>query len=147
MREPFIACWPGRIPPGTVTQAFGTMMDLFPTCLKAAGVELPSRRVYDGADLSPVLFENRPGREALLFYYLGQRLQAVRHGPWKLHLFSTAPASGGGTTSYERPPLYNLEVDPSEKYDVSEKNPAVVRELLALIDEHKKTLEPGPPQT
>ncbi|MBI3696506.1 MAG: sulfatase [Acidobacteria bacterium] len=146
MREPFIACWPGRIPPGVVTQSFGTTMDLFPTCLKLAGVEMPRDREFDGVDLSPVLLENKPGREAFLFYYLGANLRAVRHGPWKLHLASNSPATGDGVTRYDRPPLYNLLEDPSEKYDLSDSHPDVVRDLLQLIEEHKRTLKPGPPQ-
>ena len=60
MREPFIACWPSRIPAGVVTQAFGTTMDLFPTALKLAGVPLPADRVYDGADLSGCCSKTSP---------------------------------------------------------------------------------------
>jgi arylsulfatase A-like enzyme len=69
VRDPFIAWWPGRIPPGVVTPAFATEMDLFPTIVKLAGLEMPKDRVYDGQDLSPVLFRNDPGREPLFFYY------------------------------------------------------------------------------
>jgi arylsulfatase A-like enzyme len=146
MREPFIACWPGRIPPGVVTQSFGTTMDLFPTCLKLAGVAMPGDRDFDGVDLSPVLLENKPGREALLFYYAGPELPAVRRGPWKLHLASNAPATAGGVTRYDRPPLYNLLEDPSENYQVSDSHPDVVRHLLRSIEEHQRTLKPGPRQ-
>jgi arylsulfatase A-like enzyme len=146
MREPFIACWPGRIPPGVVTQAFGTTMDLFPTIVKQAGIPIPADRVYDGADLSAVLFENQPGREAVIFYYFSVDLRAVRKGPWKLHLASNSPATGDTVTRYERPPLYNLLDDPSEKYDVSDSHPDVVKDLLRLIEEHKKNLKPGPEQ-
>jgi arylsulfatase A len=61
MREPFLARWPGRIPAGVVTQAFGTLMDLFPTCVKISGAKMPADREYDGANLSPALFENSAG--------------------------------------------------------------------------------------
>jgi arylsulfatase A-like enzyme len=44
VRDPFIAWWPGRVPAGTVTPAFSTVMDLFPTCVKLAGLEMPQDR-------------------------------------------------------------------------------------------------------
>jgi arylsulfatase A-like enzyme len=147
-REPGIACWPGKIPAGAVTESFGTTMDLLPTFLKLAGLGVPKDRVFDGADLSEVLLENRPGREPLLFYYLGPELQAVRKGPWKLHLAATNPGIGENwVTCFERPQLYNLLQDPSEKYDVSDSNPETVEDLERAIEEHKRTLQPGPAQT
>ena len=33
-------------------------MDLFPTFLKLADVPIPTDRVIDGVDMSPILFEN-----------------------------------------------------------------------------------------
>jgi len=143
MREPFLARWPGRIPAGVVTQAFGTLMDLFPTCVTISGAKMPADREYDGADLSPVLFENSAGREPLHFYYNAEDLRAVRKGPWKLHLATNEPATGGGLSKHEPPLLYNLTVDPSEKYDVAAENPAVVSDLLGLIEQHKKTMKFG----
>ena len=81
-----------------------------------------------------------------MFYYVSVELRAVRKGPWKLHLASNSPASGDTVTRYERPPLYNLLDDPSEKYDISDSHPEVVKDLLRLIEEHKKNLKPGPQQ-
>jgi arylsulfatase A-like enzyme len=143
MREPFLARWPGRVPAGVVTQAFGTLMDLFPTAAKISGAAMPAGREYDGVDLSPVLFENSPGREPLHFYYNAETLCAVRRGPWKLHLTSNEPATGGGFLKHEPPLLYNLTVDPSEKYNVAAENPAVVQEVLAVIARHRQTFKFG----
>ena len=143
MREPFLARWPGRIPANVVTQAFGTLMDLFPTCVKISGAKMPADREYDGADLSPVLFENSAGREPLHFYYNAEDLRALRKGPWKLHLATNEPATGGGLSKHEPPLLYNLTVDPSEKYDVAAANPAVVSDLVGVLEQHKKTMKFG----
>jgi arylsulfatase A len=147
MREPFLARWPGRIAPGTITSAFGTLMDVFPTCLRLAGVPIPSGRIYDGEDLSPVLFRNEPGREALLFYYRGEELRAVRKGPWKLHV-ATSDSFPVATTAvrHDPPLLFNLHVDPSEKYDVADANPGVVKNLLDVLEQHRSALKPGPAQ-
>lgn len=146
MREPFIARWPGKIPAGVVTQAFGTLMDLMPTCARLAGVKLPADRVYDGVDISDVLLKNAPGREPLLFYYLNEDLRAVRKGRWKLHVLSSSPTLGGQLEKHDPPLLYDLLEDPSEKYDVSDSHPAIVRDLLDTLAKHKAELKPGPPQ-
>ncbi len=145
MREPFLACWPGKIPAGVVTQSFGTTMDLFPTCARLAGASLTKDREYDGADLQPVLTGTGPGREALLFYYLGEDLHAVRKGQWKLHLM-TSDGSTGPSRRRERPPLFDLLVDPSEKYDVSDSHPELVKDLQTTAQQHQRTMKAGPAQ-
>ena len=68
---------------------------------------------------------------------------AVRKGPWKLHLATNEPATGGGLSKHEPPLLYNLTVDPSEKYDVAAANPAVVSDLVGSLEQHKKTMKFG----
>jgi len=144
VREPFIARWPGRIPAGGVTHAFGTLMDLFPTCARLAGAKVPTDRVYDGADLTPTLLEGRPGREPRHFYYIDTNLFAVRNGPWKLHLRTISPTAENSKPMEHDPPLlYHLLHDPSEKYNVADANPQVVREMLALVGDHQSSMKPG----
>lgn len=41
LRIPFAACWPGRIPASGVCQDIQSLIDLTPTFLEAAGVEIP----------------------------------------------------------------------------------------------------------
>ena len=38
------------------------------------------------------------------------------------------------------PQLYNLDQDPSEKFDVAEKHPELMIELCKVADEHQKPL-------
>jgi arylsulfatase A-like enzyme len=146
VREPFIARWPGKIPAGVVTQAFASLMDVFPTCLKLAGLKMPEDRVYDGVDLAPVLFKNGPGREAIMYFYNAEDLRAIRKGTWKLHIATNGSFPAQPVRRHDPPLLYNIERDPSEKYDVADSNPAIVKELLSAIEEHKSSMQPGPPQ-
>ena len=145
MRVPAIFWWPGRIAPGATRAAFGTTMDLLPTCARLAGAPLPEGRPLDGVDLSPVLVSNAPGREPLLFYYYKEELHAVRKGPWKLHLKATPnPQKGGWSADALEPArLYHLLHDPSEWHDVAAENSEVVAELRAVIDEHHRTISRG----
>ena len=86
-----------------------------------------------------------------MFYYFGDELWAVRKGPWKIHVKTTSPASvstwGDWPIEEHDPPLlFNVENDPSEKVNMADKHPEVVRELLKCMREHQKNLVPGKPQ-
>jgi len=128
MREPTIAWWPGKIPAGTETDAVVSMMDILPTFVKLAGGSLPSDRKLDGADIWPIL-AGQPGAKSphdVFYYYRGLKLQAVRSGPWKLHL-------AGGE-------LYNLESDIGESTNVATAHPQEVQRLGGLADQMKGDL-------
>ena len=145
MREPCIMWWPGKIKPAVVTN-MGCTMDLFTTLLALAGAEVPSDRVIDGLNLSPVLFGTGPGPRKVMFYYRGTELYAIRKGPYKAH-FITKPAYGKGeTVRHERPLLYHLGHDPSEKYDISKKHPDVIENIRREAEQHRRTLVAGEDQ-
>lgn len=127
IRVPAIAWWPGRIPAGSSTDAMTAMMDVLPTFAKLAGAALPGDRKLDGVDLWPVLTGSpaKPPRDTFL-YFRGLTLDAVRSGPWKLHLAKRE--------------LYNLSDDIGEAANVADKHPDVVQRLTALADAMKSDL-------
>ena len=73
------ARWPGRVAAGHVSRALASAMDLMPTFASLAGVRLPRDRVYDGRDLSAVLFERAPHHHETLLCF-GSRITAARIG-------------------------------------------------------------------
>ncbi len=121
IRVPLLAWWPGRVPAGSTSDAITANPDVLPTFARLAGAPLPAGRRLDGVDLSPVLTGNpaTPPRDSFLFYR-GLSLEAVRSGPWKLHL-----AKGE---------LYHLGNDIGEATNVAGAHPDVVRRLTALAD-------------
>ena len=150
-RVPAIFSWPGRIPGGVTTTAFGTSMDLFTTCIRLAGGNVPTDRVIDGRDLASVLLENQPGREAEMYYYFGTELWAIRKGPWKIHFKTTRPSTvqvwGQWEVEEHRPPLlFNVERDPGEQYDVAADHPELVEALTQRAESHLAEIKPGTPQ-
>jgi arylsulfatase len=150
VREPALAWLPGRIAAGVTTSAFATTMDLFTTFSQLGGARIPADRVIDGQDISDVLFRNAEGREPLLFYYNQGPLRAVRKGAWKLHISACNVAPGVNDRRYQdlaKPLLFNVEIDPSEKFECAAKNPETVEELLSLIEKHKASFTPGRAQT
>ncbi len=148
MREPAIAWWPGTIEAGQVTEALASTMDLFVTSLALAGVELPKDRTYDGMDISNVLTGKKENVRDVIFYYRGAGLFAIRKGPWKLHFQSISKPYQGENRVYENyeeePLLFHLEIDPSEKYNVADQHPEIVKEIVKIRDEHKANLKIKP---
>src|SRR5688572_11324963 len=84
-REPMIARWPGKIPPGHVSREPAIMMDLYVTALAAAGIEIPTDRAVDGRDIMPLLTGDAKSPHEALFCVQGRQLMTVRVGRWKLH--------------------------------------------------------------
>lgn len=128
-----IAWWPGKIPAGTRTEALTSMMDILPTLAGLAGAELPADRKLDGVDQWPVLAGtagSAPPRDHF-FYFRGFRLEAVRSGPWKLHL-ALADAGPAKQKKAPRPQLFNLADDIGETTNVADQHPEIVERLRGL---------------
>lgn len=142
LRVPGIVWWPGTIPGGQVSAEIVTNMDLFPTLLHAAGGKLPEDRLLDGVDVLPLLMGQGPSARQEFFYFLGPDLQAVRDGRWKLRLVPSQQASGDQATPSRGTPavpeLYDLEVDPGERYDVASEHPEVVSRLTARLRDFRE---------
>ena len=140
VRVPAIAWWPGKIPAGTETDAIAGMFDILPTFAALAGAKLPTDRKLDGADITPQLTGGpgaKPAHETF-FYYNGLRLNAVRHGDWKLQV-GMGHLAGKQDNSFI-PQLYNLRTDIGEANNVAAANPEIVAKLQALIAEMKADL-------
>ncbi len=123
LRVPFVAWWPGRIPPGRTSSAVATAMDVFPTFLAYAGLALRTERRIDGEDIGPLLAAGAPSPHALLFYHRNDHLEAVRDGTWKLRVTRAAE---------EEPPqweLYDLTHDPYERFNLATDHPDIVARL------------------
>lgn len=143
MRVPAIAWWPGTIKPLQTNAALATTMDLYPTILKLAGASLPSNVTLDGVDMFPLLTGKTVSVRDKMFFYTRDKLYAVRKGPWKAHFITRRSYSKEAPVEHEVPLLFNLESDPSEKYEVSADHPDIIESLKKVRDEHLATLTPA----
>lgn len=154
MREPTIFWWPEKLKPGVVME-MGTSMDLLPTFCSLSNTTLPQDRIYDGYDISPVLLGTGTGEREVVFYYRGEQVYAVRKGDYKAH-FITQLEYGSATahpitipemdiqntpTVLEQPLLYNLSVDPAEKYNIADQHPELISEIRIVLEKHLKTIK------
>jgi arylsulfatase len=141
--SPFIAHWPVGIPAsrrGAVVSGPAHIMDVFPTCLDAAGANHPSTFAGhpvpppEGASLLPALRGDVPSlpMDRLLFW---ERMgnEAVRQGHWKLvRGYGPARADGGAATSGPRTgawELYDTSTDPGETRDLAAAEPERVKTM------------------
>ena len=143
MREPTVMWWPGIVEPAVVRD-LGSTLDLLPTFCSLAGIEPPSDRVLDGYDLGPVLRGDGESLRDHMVYYRGREIFAARVGPFKAH-FTTQSGYGGDAPAPHDPPLlYNLEEDPSERFDVAARYPEAIGKIKERVAAHEATVEPGP---
>ena len=141
MREPAIFRWPGTLKPGVIMD-MATTLDLLPTISKLANVDLPKERIYDGYDISPVMFGTGKDPRDIIFYYRDVEVFAIRKGEYKAH-FMTQQEYGDETVTAQDPPLlFNLNIDPSEKHNIAAKHPEIIRELKEILMQHQATLTP-----
>jgi arylsulfatase A-like enzyme len=145
MREPTIFWWPGAIKPDVIPNMAATL-DILPTILSLAGVDLPDDRILDGVDLTPAFDGSGDTARDTIFYYRGTRIFAVRKGPYKAHFVTRSGYGPDEAVEHDPPLLYHLEHDPSEKYNVAEQHPEVIQDILNTVEEHKKTVQPVPDQ-
>lgn len=137
MRVPCIMRWPARIPAGTTCTKIATAMDFYPTFAALAGASLPPDRTVDGKDIRPLLFSggSSEGPNEEFFYYMSNRLEAVRVGKWKLHVGKKRGKEYMGINE-----LYDLEADPGETTNLYDSQPTVVADLMRRLEACREDL-------
>ncbi len=141
MREPTIMWWPGKIKPG-VRAEIGSTLDLLPTISGLVGAPLPKDRIYDGYDLSSVIFGSGKSPRNEIYYYRDEEVYAVRMGAYKVHFITRAEYGNNDKVIHFPPLLYNLNVDPSEKYNIAKEHPEVVSQAREMLEKHQKSVVP-----
>jgi len=146
MREPAVFWWPGKIKPAVINE-IGSTLDLLPTIATLAGYNMHERHVLDGYDISSVLFSGAKSQRTMMYFYRGTELYALRKGEYKAH-FSSQWAYEGDQSKKEHNPamLFNLNVDPSEKYNIAREYPEVVSDITSEAKKHKEQLKLGKDQ-
>ncbi|MCP4456023.1 MAG: arylsulfatase [Planctomycetes bacterium] len=130
IRVPALAVWPGVLKAGAVVKGPLHMVDMYPTLAKLASCSLEQPLPLDGKDAWSAIAGGKPTPHKEILLNVTPYNGAIRRGDWKLVLNGKLRANYIG----ERPredtyELFNLADDPYEKNDLSQKEPAKLKEL------------------
>jgi len=147
-REPFLARWPGKIKPGTLSSEIICHVDLMATLAGLLGIRLGDEAAEDSYNVLPALLGeklDKPIREAVVHHSAGGKF-AIRQGDWVL---IDAPSGDDNREpawlKEERKyqphnfpgELYDLSRDISERTNIYGEHPEKVRQLKALLERYK----------
>ncbi len=147
VRVPGVFWWPGTIEPATVVRDPASTFDILPTVFALVDMDLPAHRSLDGRDIrhyfNPAMYPESV--DPFQFIYTGaskNEVYGVRKGPWKVHirLYSQTKNDYGYQASREKPLLFQVEHDPSERYDRASEHPDVVQSLMDEIQQFESRL-------
>lgn len=139
IRIPFIARWPGKIKPGTVSDLMFAFYDLMPTFCDVAGIKNYEEKYrnpqlendyFDGISIYPTLTGEgeQVMHDHLYWEFHETNMIGVRKGNWKLVV------KNGNCQ------LFDLATDLHEDHDLSASYPNVVNELKEIIkQEHTES--------
>jgi arylsulfatase len=156
VRVPCIMRWPGKITPGTRSNAMAMTIDMLPTLAQWTGSKVPQHTI-DGQDIGAVLTSDKESNnphDGYAYYYENNQLQAVASGDgrWKLilpHSYRTLgglPGGKDGTPAkyiqrrIKKPELYDLNADIGETMNVAERHPDIAIRLTAFADRTRNDL-------
>ena len=121
-----LACWPGHIQPGTISDHISAFWDVLPSFCEIADVPIPGDA--DGISFLPALLGETQIEHEYLYWefpaYKGQ--QAVRMGKWKAirkNIFD-------GNMDIE---LYNLETDLREQHNIATEYPDIIEKMRNIM--------------
>jgi arylsulfatase A-like enzyme len=145
-RVPFLARWPGKVPPGSECGEMISVVDLLATVARIVDEKLPaaSEGAEDSCDALPAFLGEKlekPLRPDLIFHSADGNF-AIRQGPWKwiegkAHP-DTKPGALRARAAEFKPQLYNLADDPGEKHDLIGKHPEEAKRLSDLLNRYRE---------
>lgn len=167
-RVPFIAKWPAKIPPNSVSDQIVSNVDFTATFASLSGGAIPKTEAIDSVDITEALVgtPSVPVRQELVIAAGKPSHLSLRKGKWMY-----IPAKGGGgfrspkkgahnfggsaaahfakrvnsdmeKGAYKKDAaeaqLYDLEVDPNQMVNLYNSKPDVVAEMVQALETYKK---------
>ncbi len=145
-RVPLIVRWPGRVAPGSVTDAMAMNIDIMPTLMGVTGAKYSQRHVFDGKDLTDVLEGSDKSPHQWLYFFNNDRIAAVRTPDWRLMVSDYPPWRDSQPVRFRSgespsPILHDMRMDPDAHYDMSRDYPDVVEQLQSALAQGRAELE------
>jgi hypothetical protein len=81
-----------------------------------------------------------------MLFYRGRELFAARVGAYKAHFKTQSGYGGDAPLAHDPPLLYDLELDPGERFDVAARHPDVLEQISRRVAAHRASVVPVPDQ-
>lgn len=118
---PTVVHWPRGKVVGATWDGLCGALDMFPTLMAMAGLELPTTRPLDGKNVWPALREKGTSPVAS-YYWSWHNADAIRTADWRMHRYA------------DRVELYDIRRDVGETENVADKHPDVVAALKSQMN-------------
>lgn len=115
VRSPFIINWKNTISQGQVIPQIAGAIDILPTLLDLASIRYRPKNKIDGKSLTPLLLNSESDWEDRFIVSHSNYKVSVRNQKYRLD---------------ENDKLYDMELDPGQNHDVSEKNPKLFNKMV-----------------
>jgi len=133
IRLPTAIRWPhGGLVGGENWDGLWGLLDLFPTLVDMAGLEMPATRPMDGINVWPAIRE-RWESPVESYYWAWRRNDTIRTAEWKLHRY------------FDRDELFNIRTDAGETVNLADQEPKIVTSLKSKMDDWVSSLGAGLP--
>lgn len=138
VRVPAIVSCPGVTTPGSRSETVVQSCDFYPTLLELLGLKPQQDQQFDGISIIDALQDKPLARESIFSYFPHETQVpdwlppsvAIHRGDWKL--IRLVHNGDDGAHSWK---LFNLHDDVGETNDLAAKQPELVKELDALIEQ------------
>ena len=142
-RVPFIARWPGKIEPGTLSEEIFSLTDMMATFSALVHGDLPEGHAEDSYNVLPALLGQAMPENSMRprVFHSANGVFAIQQGDWKL--IQGTKGAGAGRNAADPDSLmslgqlYKLDIDPFEQDDQWDQNPEIVVELNQTLEDIK----------
>ena len=134
--------WGGGIK-SSVIDDLGSTMDIFPTILEMSSSGQVDDRIIDGLSIKNTLLNLEPSKREKVIFYREREVYALRYRQFKAHFITKGVYDYPNPdikTYMEKPLLYNLDIDPSEKYNIADENPEILKKIYEVLESHQNNL-------
>ncbi len=114
VRSPMIMKWQGKLKAGKVVEEIAAAIDLLPTLAALAQIKTDLDKPLDGVSLKPLLLGDKSKWQDRLIFSYWNKKTSVRSQKFRL--------DNNGR-------LFNMENDPGQRVDISERKPEVAAKL------------------
>ncbi|ELR98093.1 arylsulfatase [Gloeocapsa sp. PCC 73106] len=135
VRVPAIVSYPPKLSANQEINQIFSIVDLYPTLAKLAGVESVEGKQLDGLDI----FAKHSRRDELLIQYRSSTSAAIIKDNYKLVL----NGGYGESPYYGTVELFNLKTDPLETHNLAYVEPEKVKEITTLLERYEQEAQPS----